>query len=213
MRVGVVVGLAAEARIARRLGPRVAIGGGTAARAATAAERLVDGGSEALVSFGLACGLDPALRAGALVVPSAVIVDGVRHCTDPELSRLLGGATAHAVLGADAIVTGIEDKQRLRHGSSAAAADMECGAVARIASSHRLPFAVLRAICDPAELPLPPAALSALNAHGKIIVRHVVASLIAQPAQLPALLTLAMAAAAARRALAARVNQIVQAPS
>ena len=35
----------------------------------TAARRLIDDGSDALVSFGLAGGLDPALRPGALIVP------------------------------------------------------------------------------------------------------------------------------------------------
>ena len=67
--VGIVVGLAAEARIARRLGWKVAIGGGAAAGAEAAARRLIDEGSDALVSFGLAGALDPALRPGALIVP------------------------------------------------------------------------------------------------------------------------------------------------
>ena len=93
-----VVGLAAEARIARRLGWLVAVGGGTAAGAKTAARSLADAGVDALVSFGLAGGLDPALRPGALIVPSAVIAGALHHPTDPGLSRALGGATPHAVL-------------------------------------------------------------------------------------------------------------------
>src|SRR4029077_9505952 len=48
--VGVVVGLAAEARIAGRLGWLVAVGGGTAAGAKTAARSLADAGVGALVS-------------------------------------------------------------------------------------------------------------------------------------------------------------------
>jgi adenosylhomocysteine nucleosidase len=210
--VGVVVGLAAEARIARRLGWMVAVGGGTAAGADAAARRLADAGVEALVSFGLAGGLDPALRPGALIVPSAVIVAGVRHPTDPGLSCRLGGVTTHAVLCPEAIVATVEAKRRLHERTSAAAADLESGAVAQVATARGLPFAVLRAICDPAERALPPATLAALDAHGAIGVWRVIASAVARPGQLPALLTLAADAAAARRSLVARVRLITRAP-
>ena len=110
--IGVVVGMAAEARIVRRLEWRVAIGGGSAAGAHEAARRLIEDGCDALVSFGLAAGLDPALRPGALIVPSLVVVSGDGRArpshdgeiTDPEISRMLGGATAHTLLGLDAVV-------------------------------------------------------------------------------------------------------------
>jgi adenosylhomocysteine nucleosidase len=211
-RVGVVVGLAAEARIARRLRWRVAIGGGTAPGAEAAARRLIDDGCDALVSFGLAGGLDPALRPGALVVPAAVILpDGKRCPTDPGLARLLGGASAQVVAGAGAIVANREDKRHLHGRTAAAATDLESGAVARVAAEYGVPFAVLRAICDPAERDLPPAAAGALDAHGAIAIGRLIGSIVARPAQLPALLALAADAAAARRALIARVRQIVQA--
>jgi adenosylhomocysteine nucleosidase len=211
-RVGVVVGLAAEARIARRLRWRVAIGGGTAPGAEAAARRLIDGGCDALVSFGLAGGLDPALRPGALVVPSAVILpDGEHRATDPGLARLLGGASARAVAGAGAIVANREDKRRLHDRTAAAATDLESGAVARVAAEYDVPFAVLRAVCDPAERSLPPATAVALDAHGVIAIWRLLAAIVARPAQLPALLALAADAAAARRALIARVRQIAQA--
>jgi adenosylhomocysteine nucleosidase len=209
--VGVVVGLAAEARIARRLGWLVAVGGGTAAGAKTAARSLADAGVDALVSFGLAGGLDPALRPGALIVPSAVIAGALHHPTDPGLSRALGGATPHAVLDAGTVVSSVAAKLSLRDRTSAAAVDLESGAVACVAIARGVPFAVLRAICDPAERVLPPAALAALDAHGAIGAWRVIASLVTRPGQLPALLVLAGDAAAARRSLVARVRQITQA--
>ncbi len=211
LRIGAVVGLAAEAVIARRLGWRVAIGGATAAGAQAAARRLIDEDIDALVSFGLAGGLDPALRPGTLIVPSEVIVGSTRHRTDPDLSRALGGATTHAVLGTAAIVASVAEKRNLRERTSAAAIDLESGAVACVAAARGMPFAVLRAICDPAERGLPPAALAALDARGAIRVWRVAASLVARPGQLPALLALAADAAAARRSLAARVRQIARA--
>jgi len=209
--VGIVVGLAAEARIARRLGWKVAIGGGTAVGAEAAARRLIDDGSDALVSFGLAGALDPALRPGALIVPAAVVVDGVCHRADPDLSHILGGATVRAVLGGDVVVASIEEKRRLRDRTSAAAVDLESGAVARVAVAHGLPFAVLRVVCDPADRALPPAALVALSTRGCIGIWRLASSLAARPGQLPAVLALAADAAVARRSLVARVRQIARA--
>ena len=210
--VGVVVGLAAEGRIARRLAWKVAIGGGTAKGAEAAAQSLAEAGVAALVSFGLAGALDPALRAGALIVPSAVIVGGTCYPTDPGLSHLLGGATMHAVLGADAVAASVDEKRRLHVTSSAAAIDLESGAVARVATARGLPFAVLRVICDPADRDVPQAALVALDAAGAVGLLRLVAEVVAHPAQLPALFALATDAVAARRSLVAHVRQITPVP-
>jgi len=204
--IGVVVGLAAEARLARPLGLSVAIGGGTDAGAEAAAARLIRGGATGLISFGLAGGLDPALRPGAIVVPRAIITDGRTIATDLALSAALGGPTPHMVLGADTIAADAETKRRLRAETGAEAIDLESGAVARMADAHGLPCAAIRVVCDPAERTLPPAALAALNASGAIGLGRVLASVAARPAQLPALLALAADAARARRALAAYVT-------
>jgi adenosylhomocysteine nucleosidase len=211
MTVAIVVGLAAEARIVRQLGWTVAIGGGTARGAQVAAVSLLAQGATALVSFGLAGGLDPALRPGALIVPAAVLAGDRSHATDPYLSRLLGGPTDAVVLGADAVVASVAEKRRWRERTQASAVDLESGEVARVAAAHGVPFAVLRAICDPAERALPPAALAALDARGAIGLWRVLASIAAQPMQLPGLFALAADAAAARRSLVSRVRQIAPA--
>jgi adenosylhomocysteine nucleosidase len=218
-RIGAVVGLATEARIARRAGWTVAIGGGTASGATAAATALIEQGCTALISFGLAGGLDRALRPGAIVIPSMVIAGGERYATDPHLSRMLSGAIPdaavppHLLLGADMVVAGASEKQRLYRETGAAAVDLESGAVARAAATRGLPFAVLRAICDPGERTLPPAALVALDSQGAIVVWRVFGSLAAHPGQLPALLALASDAATAKRALAAQVSRISPAPA
>jgi adenosylhomocysteine nucleosidase len=212
-RIGVLVGLAAEARIA--LGPdwSIAIGGGTSVGAENAAQRLVNEGADALVSFGLAGGLDLALRPGAVIVPSAVIARDERYATDPDLSRMLGGTTPHVMLGADAIAASAAEKRRLGDATGAAAVDLESGAVARVAAMRGIPFAVLRAICDPVERALPPAALVALDMHGGIRAWRVLASIAARPRQLPALLVLAVDAAAAKRSLRGRVRSLARTPA
>ena len=205
-RVGFVVGLAAEARLLRPLPCPVAIGGGTPAGARAAAERLVAEGATALVSFGLAGGLDPALPAGALLVPFAVVADGAWLAADLTLATALGGPTTRqALVSVAAIVASATAKARLWHETGAAAVDLESGMVAEVARERALPFAVLRAICDPGTQGLPPAALTAMDAEGRIGMGRVLAALARHPGQLAALLALARDAAAARRALAARI--------
>lgn len=152
--------------------------------------------------------MDPSLRAGDLLVPDSVLAGDTRYLADVALCDRLGGPTPHTLLGADGIVVDAGAKRQLFARTGAAAVDLESGAVARVAAEHGIPFAVLRAICDPAWRGLPPAALLALDANGEIGIGRVLRSLLAQPAQLPPLLALARDAAAARRSLRRRVASI-----
>ena len=208
-RAGVVVGLEAEARIARRLGLPVEIGGGGAAGAETAAARLVAAGARGLISFGLCGGLMPGLKAGALLVPGAILhEDGSRHQTDAELNAWLGGATPHVMLAATRIVSRAAEKSERWQATGATAVDLESGAVARAAVRHGLPYACLRAVCDIAEDDLPAAAIVSLDSAGRIRIGAVVWSVISQPGQLGALIALAANAAAARQTLKNRVRRV-----
>ncbi len=207
--IGIVVGLEAEARLARRLpGAEVAVGGGTADGARRAAERLLARGAGGLVSFGLAAGLSPDLHPGTLVIPRRVIIDGIAFPTDRTLSRSLGGITPHDLLHSERIVATMHDKQGLFEATRCAALDMESGAVARAALAEARPFAVLRAVCDPVSRSLPPAALVVLTPGGRIEIGRLARSLARRPAQLGALLALAGDALEARRALLRRVRAI-----
>lgn len=206
-RIGIVVGLGAEAQIARRMG-RVIVGTGTATAAAEAAKLLIRENVGALFSFGLAGGLDPALRPGALVIPREVLFDGERYSSDPNLLQALGGPNVETVFDCLAIAASEAVKRRLWEQTGAAAVDTESGAVASVASRHGVPFAVLRAVCDPAERTLPRAALIALDQAGAIRSMKVLASVAAWPSQIPALIQLACDAAVARRALIRRVAEL-----
>ena len=205
---GLVTGLAAEMRLASRLG-RAAAGGGMPPGAEAAAERLVAQDATALVSFGLCGGLDPALRPGAVLVPRAVADPAGTYATDARLADLLGGWSCATLAAATAPVARREAKRALFAATGAAGVDLESGAVAQVAARHGLPFAVLRAVCDPATLDLPPLALAALDAGGTIRAGRIAASLLARPGQIGALLTLARAATAARTALVGRVGDIL----
>ena len=206
---GIITGLAAEARIARHLGvTRTA--GATPAGSVSASKRLIIDGARALLSFGLAGGLDPALRSGMLVIPRKVLAAGEQFTPDPAMIDVLGGPTIELALGGTEIVPDADAKRCLWEQTDASAVDLESGAVARVAREHGLPFAVLRAVCDPAERNLPPAALLALDRRGSIRLLTMLASVAAKPSQIPELMALARDAAAARRALIRRVAEIRQ---
>lgn len=207
-RIGIVTGLRAEARIARRLGAKVAIGGGTAEGARRAVLALVEQGVTALISFGLAGALDPALASGALIVPEAVFAGHTRLATDPALSRALGGPTTRCLLGAEAAAATPAEKHRLWRETGCVAIDLESGVLAGVAGEFGLRFAVLRAVCDPADVSLPPAAMVALSSDGRIRPAHVLASVAREPGQIVALMRLARAAALARRTLARQVRMV-----
>ena len=199
-----------EARLLRALEGRVvvAVGGATAQGTRDAAQELIRAGVGALVSFGLAGGLDPAARAGDLLVPSRIVAFGRDFLPDLALCAQLGGITPGGLLHSDAVVATAAEKQALHAGSLCAALDMESGVAAQVAQEAAIPFAALRAICDPAGRDLPPLACRALGPDGRLQWRPAMASLLHHPLQLPALLALARDAAAARAALLARIPLI-----
>ncbi len=203
--LGIVVGLEAEARIARRWTRHVAIGGGGAAGATRAADTLAPHVT-ALLSFGLAGALDSALRAGDLVIP-ATILDGPESWTaDPALTARLGGPTHATMLGGGTILATAWDKAAAQARTGATAIDLESAAVARAAARHGLPFAVLRAIADPAHRSLPRAALVALDPQGRVGLLRVLTAALAEPRTWPALIALGRDAAHARATLLRRTK-------
>jgi adenosylhomocysteine nucleosidase len=179
----------------------VETGGGTPEGAADAARALIEQGAEALISFGLAGGLDPYLSAGALLVPQTVVSGPDRFAANTDLASRFGGVTPHRLLGAKTVVASIKDKQALFHETGAHAVDLESGSVAQVAARRGLPFAVVRAICDPAGRPLPPAASVALDAAGAIAPLRIALSIARQPLQIAGLMALARDATAARATL------------
>jgi adenosylhomocysteine nucleosidase len=201
--IGIVVGLEAEARVARRWGAPVAVGGGDAAGAARAACTLGDK-VRALISFGLAGGLDPSLRAGDLIVPARVTDGGEVWAADPALMALLGGGTAHVLRGSGDVLATLAQK-RAALALGAHAVDLESAAVARAASARGLPFAVLRAICDEAGRALPHAATVALDGTGRIRPFRILGAVLRQPGDILPLIALGRDAARARTALLGRV--------
>ena len=95
-----------------------------------------------------------------------------------------------------------ESKVQAHYDTYSVIVDMESGAVARVAARHGLPFAAVRAVCDPAGFALPPLALEALDSGGRIGAWRVLRSVLRRPGQIPALIALSGHASEARAALA-----------
>lgn len=207
-KIGVVAGLKAEARWLHQTGFMVQPGGGTTAGARQAAQYLVAQGAEALLSFGLAGGLQPGLPPGTLLVPTAIITPSAIYECAAALVAALGGATPGTLLAGDKIAATRTEKSSLYQRYQAKAIDLESGAVAEIATQQALPFAVLRAVADPAERTLPPAALMALKDDGSLDFVRLIGSLLRQPTQIPALIQIGRDAKAARKILLARLKMV-----
>jgi adenosylhomocysteine nucleosidase len=201
IRCALIVGMVSEARIARRSGLPIAIGGGTLQGARVAAERLLREGARSLISFGLAGGLDPALVPGDLVTAEAVLVDGRLWPCDAALVRRLGARRVPLLLAGDGIVATAHEKARLYAETGASVVDLESGAVAELATAAGVPFAILRAICDGAQRDLPSAAVEGLDAEGRIAPLKMIAALLRDPMQTFGLIALGRDAARARSAL------------
>ncbi len=200
-RLGIVAALAPEAAIAGRAAalapdettaPIVHFAGPGADRAQRAARALIAKGSAALLSFGVAGGLDPALRPGTVVLADRLVgPDRSVFGADAEwCDRLLRAGRDRmamkigAIAGIDRPLQNPHDKASLYEATGAVALDMESYAVARIARDADIPFLAVRAIADPASRTVPEAAMRALGPDGRIHPLKALRALLASPAEI-----------------------------
>jgi adenosylhomocysteine nucleosidase len=219
---GVVAALDMEARSLRPMtrrrdglfetgdGTLVAVSGMGCAAAVGAAGALVDAGATALVSWGMAGGLDPRLQAGAICLPSMVVSrDGPGFPTDLHWREILAAAIGQRFI----VVSGrlftsavaIEDvaaKAAAFEETGAAAVDMESAGVAQIAALKKLPFVAVRAIVDTAGDTLPRAVMAA-GAEGRVRLARLILGIASSPREIAPLMRLAKRYRAATRALCA----------
>ena len=219
---GVVAALDMEAR---SLGPRTRrrdglfeLGGGTLVAvsgmgrtaAVAAAGALVDAGATALVSWGLAGGLDPRLRAGTICLPGVVVArDGTTFATDVHWREILAAAISQhlrvvsgTLLTSAAAIEDVAAKAAAFAETGAVAVDLESAGVAQIAASKRLPFVAVRAIVDTAGDTLPPAVLAA-GTEGRMRFARLLFGIVRSPREIAAVMRLAQRYRAASRALGA----------
>lgn len=181
-RIGVVTGLLAEADcIARPAGewgqasrPFLYCAGADGERAREGALRLIEDGAKALVSFGMAGGLDPSLEPGALICADTVQApDRETLATSQDWrQRLIALINDELPVSVGAVITTTRPvasaaaKEALARDTGAIAVDMESHGVAAVAAEAGLPFIVIRAVADPARRALPRAALAGIGRDG-----------------------------------------------
>ena len=198
-----VTSLLLEARIAG--GPGVSVICGHPSRLVTCLQAAIERGALGIISFGVAGGLAPHLRAGDWVIGSGVRIEHERYQADRRWSRRLLEAipgSVHAeIAGTETPIAHSSEKIRLHARTGAIAVDMESHIAAKIAASRNIPFAICRTVIDPANRDLPPAAVVGLRHDGTPDMLAISRSVMRQPNQIPALIRTAIDAWTAREAL------------
>jgi adenosylhomocysteine nucleosidase len=214
--IGVVTGLEFESDVIRRrachegLADRVLVRAGFGREPARrTAEALLAEGATALLSFGIAGGLDPNIPCETAVIATSVKAENLPSlaCTSAWAARMANGfgASHRAMLGGlvytPAVLIARLDKAAAFETTGALAADMESYGVGEAALAADVPFAALRVIADIASDELPEIALHAMTPDGSFKLRGTLGRVLKNPAQIPALLRLGRSTARARNRL------------
>ena len=198
------VGLAFEAKIAAAPGVQV-VCRTAGSELEAVADSAVRQGYRGMISFGVAGGLASQLRAGDWIVASSIREEHTVRQTDAVWSRkLLGmidGAIHAPIVGVDSPIAEPAKKRELYRATGAAAVDMESHVVARVAAKHKLAFAALRVVVDPAHRAVPPAALIDMRPDGRPNVSAMLREVMTRPSQLSPLARIAVDAFTARAAM------------
>lgn len=160
-RPGVITTGRLERRLWQRLQPEagamVQMSSGSPDGAGDAVEAVLRAGADALISFGVAAALAPAVAPGRLILGNAVVLpDGRTIAADPTWRRRLAGRLKALgtqplearVAGADGLSGSAVERFRCFQSTFAAAVDTESHVVADAARRHGLPFVVLRVAVD-----------------------------------------------------------------
>ncbi len=219
-----VAALAAEARALGRATPAqdglarlhdgtlVAVSGMGCTAAARGAVRLVDAGARALVSFGLAGALDPALPPGAIIVADTVLLEGGgrslsaaqrwgERVRESLVALGVGPLERGRLLTSPRLLAAAADKADAFQRTRAAAVDMESFAIAEVAEVHGLPFLAVRVVVDRAADELPRALEEVTDSSGVLSLGRLLGRVLCAPSSLRPVLRLGRRYRAARRSL------------
>jgi hopanoid-associated phosphorylase len=209
--LGILCGLESEAKIARRIkGARVACAAARPGKARMLAQELIGQGATRLVSFGVAGGLAQEHPIGALVIGAHVkSATGTWHCDSAwnnTLAQKLPQAIHAGVWGSETLVPTAEDKRALYRLSGCVIVDMESQCVAEAAAAARIPFTVLRAVCDTANMNVPLVIMAAIGEDGSVDAWRALGHLARRPREIPDLFHVTRGISRALGALKASVT-------
>lgn len=204
--IGILCGIKSEAKIASKIvNSMVGCSAARPDRARALAQLMIDKGATRLLSFGLAGGISPELETGDLLIGTSVMTARGAWEADAALNGLLVDRLPQAlcvsVWGCDHIAATPEEKALILRRTGCMSIDMESHVVAQMAQDNGIPFNVVRAISDPYNTALPPAARVPLMEDGGVDFTGVIDSLKKTPSQLPAMAKLGFATFRALRAL------------
>ena len=198
-------------------GWRVQLCGMGPENARRAAQQLLDAGIRRLLVWGIAGGLDATTKPGDLFIPESVVNAADRQrfpVTESWHAQLAASVSASdiEVISRGALLTVAEvaetsaEKRALASDYGALMVDMEAAAVAEVAARAGAEFAVVRALADAVDMPLPPSVLAAL------ITQHphfnLMKALLKRPQDLPAVLRLGRSFQRAHKSLTAAAEAL-----
>jgi hopanoid-associated phosphorylase len=193
----VITGLAQESRIAAGPGvSHIVCSGSDPGHLRTQLSGLDASGLKAVISFGIAGGLDPSLQSGDVVVATAVMAEqGTWKVPPAVVSAMAGRVRTSGIAVTEGALVGVEEpvllpttKAEMRAATDAIAVDMESHIGAAYAAEHALPFAAVRVISDPAERALPTLAKGALKSDGRVDFAAIFSGLARAPSEFSTLL-------------------------
>ena len=193
----VITGLAQESRIAAGPGvSNIICSGSDPGRLRQQLSGLDPSGLRAVISFGIAGGLHPALEPGDVVVATAVIAEkGTWKVPASVVSAMAERVGASGIPVTRGALVGVEEpvllpstKARMREATDAIAVDMESHIGAAYAADNDLPFAAIRVISDPSVRALPPLAKKALKPDGRVDFAAVFSGLARAPLEITTLI-------------------------
>lgn len=193
----IVTGLKQEARIAAGPGLTVICSSSNPIQLREMMTSFDPASIRGIVSFGVAGGLNPALKSGDIVIASEIVAADHRWATSASLTENLiarptkrGRSVVPGVLaGVEEVVTGQLGKAALRATTGADAVDMESHIAARYAEHYGLPFAAVRVISDPAHRALPELTMSAIKPNGNVDMWKVMRGIARNPKTIPHLIS------------------------
>jgi adenosylhomocysteine nucleosidase len=186
--LGILCGLKSEETIASKVrGAIVACGAARPHKARELANELVTRGADRLMSFGIAGSLDSSANLGDVFIGTRVASAKGQWTCDKAWGRELAKKIPHAkrcgVYGSEVLVPTAREKDALYQSTGCAIVDMESQCAAEIAAEAKLPFIVVRAVCDNSIMNVPPFVMASIAEDGSINVLKAVAYLALHPAQ------------------------------
>ena len=192
-KIGIVTGLQREAECFRS--NYVVCAGANSNKAYELSTKLAVNGCTSLISFGIAGGLAPNLKPGAVVIGKKVLGkenSGIE--TDismrQKLAEIIPDSLVGSIYSSPRAVADVSEKAAIFSKYNALAADMESLAIGVAATENHLPFSIVRIVADPASQQLPDFAFNAIDPNGNARIGPVMVGLIKNPIEIANLVRL-----------------------